>query len=64
MSKNIKYIFVDMDGVLADFLKGCEEYIGHPITNDDKGHTQYDLRKEELTNKRLFARRSFRGVYR
>ena len=44
MSKNIKYIFVDMDGVLADFLKGCEEYIGHPITNDDKGHTQYDLR--------------------
>ena len=51
MSKNIKYIFVDMDGVLADFLKGCEEYIGHPITNDDKGHTQYDLRKEELTNK-------------
>ena len=55
MSKNIKYIFVDMDGVLADFLKGCEEYIGHPITNDDKGHTQYDLRKEELTNKRLFA---------
>ena len=55
MNKNIKYIFVDMDGVLADFLKGCEEYIGHPITNDDKGHTQYDLRKEELTNKRLFA---------
>ena len=55
MSKNIKYIFVDMDGVLADFLKGCEEYIGHPITNDDKAHPQYDLRKEELTNKRLFA---------
>ena len=55
MANNIKYIFVDMDGVLADFLKGCEEYIGHPITNDDKGHTQYDLRKEELTNKRLFA---------
>lgn len=46
-----------MDGVLADFLKGVEkpEYIGHPLTNDDKGHTEYDERKEELTNKRLFA---------
>ena len=49
--KNIKYIFVDMDGVLADFLR-LEEYIGHPITNDDKGHTQYDLRKK-LTNKKI-----------
>jgi len=25
------------------------------FTNDAKGHTEYDLRKEELTNKRLFA---------
>ena len=54
-SKGIKYIFVDMDGVLADFLKGCEAMIGHPMTNDDKGHSDYDARKEELTNKRLFA---------
>ena len=44
-----------MDGVLADFLRGCESYLGHPLTNDDKGHTDYDNRKEELTNKRLFA---------
>lgn len=44
-----------MDGVLCDFLRGCETYLGHPLTNDDKGHTQYDERKEELTNKRLFA---------
>ena len=46
-----------MDGVLADFLKGVEQpqYVGHPLTNDDAGHTEYDLRKEELTNKRLFA---------
>ena len=29
--------------------------IGHPMTNDDKGHSDYDGRKEELTNKRLFA---------
>ena len=54
-NKKIKYIFVDMDGVLTDFLKGCEKYIGHPMTNDDKGHSDYDKRKEELTNKRLFA---------
>jgi 5'(3')-deoxyribonucleotidase len=57
MINKVKRIFVDMDGVLADFLKGVEkpEYIGHPLTNDDKGHTEYDERKEELTNKRLFA---------
>ena len=55
MKKELNYIFVDMDGVLCDFLRGCESYLGHPLTNDDKGHTEYDLRKEELTNKRLFA---------
>lgn len=57
MKGKVKRIFVDMDGVLADFLKGVEspEYIGHPLTNDAKGHTEYDDRKEELTNKRLFA---------
>ena len=57
MKNNVKRIFIDMDGVLADFLRGVEkpEYIGHPLTNDDAGHTEYDLRKEELTNKRLFA---------
>jgi hypothetical protein len=53
MKGKVKRIFLDMDGVLADFLKGVEspEYIGHPLTNDAKGHTEYDDRKEELTNK-------------
>ena len=53
--KNVKRIFVDMDGVVADFLAGCSEMMGKPLTSDDAGHTEYDLRKEELTNKRLFG---------
>ena len=55
MKGKVKRIYVDMDGVLCDFLRGCESYLGHPLTNDDKGHTEYDLRKQELTDKRLFA---------
>ena len=54
MKGKVKRIFVDMDGVLCDFLRGCETYLGHPLTNDDKGHTEYDERKQELTDKRLF----------
>jgi len=53
--KNVKRIFVDMDGVVADFLQGCSDMMGKPLTSDDAGHTEYDLRKEELTNKRLFG---------
>lgn len=53
-NKVVKRIFVDMDGVVADFLAGCSEMLGKPLTSDDAGHSEYDLRKEELTNKRLF----------
>ena len=43
-----------MDGVLTDFQLGVEEMIGMRLTSDDVGHSEYDKRKEELTNKRLF----------
>ena len=57
MKGKVKRIFIDMDGVLADFLRGVEmpQYLGEPLTNDAEGHSTYDERKEELTNKRLFA---------
>ena len=48
-NKVVKRIFVDMDGVVADFLAGCSEMLGKPLTSDDAGHSEYDLRKEELT---------------
>ena len=50
----VKRIFIDMDGVLTDFQLGVEEMIGMRLTSDDVGHSEYDKRKEELTNKRLF----------
>ena len=53
-NKEIKRIFVDMDGVLADFNTGVETLTGTPFPNTDQGHNDYDERKEELTNKRLF----------
>lgn len=47
-------IFVDMDGVLADFVQGVEspEFLNGPLTND----ADYDIRKLELSNKGLFAK--------
>ena len=47
--------FVDMDGVVADFIAGTSQLLGQPITPDDAGHKLYDERKLELTNKRLFG---------
>jgi 5'(3')-deoxyribonucleotidase len=50
----VKRIFLDMDGVLADFNVGVENLTGTPFPNTLQGHNDYDERKEELTNKRLF----------
>ena len=49
----IKKIFVDMDGVLADFVKGVEgpKYLNGPFVNE----ADYDSRKVELSNKGLFG---------
>ena len=53
MENNVvpKNIFIDMDGVLVDFEKGISELIGHPLGNDNYGHSEYDRRKQELTDK-------------
>jgi 5'(3')-deoxyribonucleotidase len=53
-NKRVKRIFIDMDGVLADFNTGVETLTGREFPNTDQGHNDYDERKEELTNKRLF----------
>ena len=51
-----KNIFIDMDGVLVDFQKGISELIGHPLGSDNYGHSEYDRRKQELTDKRCFRK--------
>tara|TARA_R110002153_G_scaffold123270_1_gene269340 strand:- start:72 stop:560 length:489 start_codon:yes stop_codon:yes gene_type:complete len=53
MTNKLK-IFVDMDGVLADFVQGVQspEFLNSPLTND----ADYDNRKLELSNKGLFAK--------
>jgi len=47
-------IFVDMDGVLADFVQGVEgpEFLNRPLTHD----VEYDTRKLELSNNGLFLK--------
>ena len=48
----INKIFVDMDGVLADFVRGVEgpKYLNGPLVSEQT----YDSRKIELSNKGLF----------
>ena len=48
-NKKIRQIFLDMDGVLADFQTTCSEMLGLKIWNTDEGHKLYDLNKRELT---------------
>ena len=55
MSK-VRQIFLDMDGVLADFQTTCSEMLGLKIWNTDEGHKLYDLNKRELTAKHMFRR--------
>ncbi len=48
----IKNIFVDMDGVLADFVTGVEgpDFLDGPLLSEQ----DYDDNKESFINKRLF----------
>ena len=52
----VRQIFLDMDGVLADFQTTCSEMLGLKIWNTDEGHKLYDLNKRELTAKHMFRR--------
>jgi 5'(3')-deoxyribonucleotidase len=50
----LKVIYLDMDGVLADFKKGVAKMLSVVIENDHQGHLAYDAQKEKLTSQRLF----------
>jgi beta-phosphoglucomutase-like phosphatase (HAD superfamily) len=50
----IRQIFLDMDGVLADFESKAAEMLGHSLGNTDEGHNTYDVHKRELTAKHMF----------
>jgi hypothetical protein len=51
--KKITKIFLDMDGVLANFERGLEDMLGHKV--DLKGMADiYDQNKRELTARHLF----------
>jgi|TARA_B110000285_G_scaffold227276_1_gene288339 hypothetical protein len=52
----IRQIFLDMDGVLADFESKAAEMLGHSLGNTDEGHNTYDVHKRELTAKHMFRK--------
>ena len=49
-NKQIKRIFLDMDGVLADFNTGVETLTGTPFPNTLQGHNDYDERNYQKRN--------------
>jgi len=53
-NKKIRQIFLDQDGVLADFESTCSRMLGLKVWNTDAGHTLYDEHKRELTAKHMF----------
>ena len=50
----IRQIFLDMDGVLADFESQISKMLGQKVWNNDAGHSVYDQYKRELTAKHMF----------
>ena len=53
MSKVIRQIFLDQDGVLADFEDGLTKALGYKVNLKDKKDV-YDAEKRKLTAQRLF----------
>jgi 5'(3')-deoxyribonucleotidase len=53
-NKKIRQIFLDQDGVLADFESTCSRMLGLKVWNTDEGHKLYDEHKRELTAKHMF----------
>ena len=53
MSKVIRQIFLDQDGVLADFESGLTKALGYKVDLKDKKDV-YDQEKRKLTAQRLF----------
>ena len=52
MSK-VRQIFLDQDGVLADFEAGLTKAMGYKVSLEDE-HDVYDAEKRKLTAQRLF----------
>ena len=48
-NNKLKQIFLDMDGVLADFETTCSKMLGEKVWNNTRGHLLYDDNKRELT---------------